>query len=423
MFATLELVENNASPTTEQKNRPKGDGSLYQKKDTGVWMYSVMQAGKRLTKSLKTRDEDEAQKEYQTVRNNFLGRIDRGELEPPTVTNCTLQELLDDYIKHLSDNRKPSAVVFRSVADKIGRAKEFGDGEKATRKVATLTTHDFKAYRTRLVEREQTSTHSTVNHHLSLIRAALKLESKQTPSRVGKVPHIPMVNADTVREGFLEYDDHKSILEALPESSFKALFVVAFHSGCRLGEVLNMRWADVDWANRVVRLPKTKNGRQRNLPFWGSVESRLKNQKTYRDRHHPECGHLFFWMEADTKLSHGGVRMLPGTPIKDFRGSWSTAVKDAHKANPNVKPDLLFHDLRRSAVRVMVQETGIPEAQAMLISGHVTRSMLERYNIVSLKNVQDAGAKLDAWSKSRKSARKTSRSRVVAIGSKRTATA
>ena len=35
----------------------------------------------------------------------------------------------------------------------------------------------------------------------------------------------------------------------------------------------------------------------------------------------------------------------------------------------------------------------------MLISGHETRSMLERYNIVSLKNLQDAGAKLDAWSR------------------------
>ena len=38
----------------------------------------------------------------------------------------------------------------------------------------------------------------------------------------------------------------------------------------------------------------------------------------------------------------------------------------------------------------------------MLISGHETRSMLERYNIVSLKNVQDAGAKLDEWSRQQK---------------------
>ena len=65
--------------------------------------------------------------------------------------------------------------------------------------------------------------------------------------------------------------------------------------------------------------------------------------------------------------------------------------------------NLLFHDLSpKAVVRVMVQEAGIPEiTSAMLISGHETRSMLERYNIVSLKNIQDAGAKLDAWSRTR----------------------
>jgi hypothetical protein len=97
-----------------------------------------------------------------------------------------------------------------------------------------------------------------------------------------------------------------------------------------------------------------------------------------------------------TELAHGGVRLQVGSPIQDFRTSWANAVTRAHAANKNVKTDLLFHDLRRSAIRLMVQEAGIPESQAMLISGHETRSMLERYNIVSIKNVQDAGAKLDA---------------------------
>jgi integrase len=87
--------------------------------------------------------------------------------------------------------------------------------------------------------------------------------------------------------------------------------------------------------------------------------------------------------------------------MQNLRASWTNAVKVANRKNQNVRSDLLFHDLRRSAIRVMVQEAGIPESQAMLISGHETRSMLERYYIVSLKNVQDAGAKLDAWSKKR----------------------
>lgn len=247
--------------------------------------------------------------------------------------------------------------------------------------------------------------HATINYRFSLIRAALNLATKQPPSRVGKIPYIPIVHVENTRDGFLEYDDHTAVLDALPRS-LKALFVIAFHSGCRLGEVLNMRWSDVGWRNRVIRLPKTKNGTKRNLPFWGGIEKQLKAQKAYRDEHHPDCEHLFFWMAEDCGFNstHGGVRIAAGSPVRDFRGSWTNAVKQAHKANKNVMPALLFHDLRRSGVRVMVQEAGIPEAQAMLISGHKTRAMLERYDIVSLKNIQDAGAKLEACSRTKQTA-------------------
>jgi integrase len=361
-------------------------------------MYSVMHGGKRLTKSLGTRDRPEALKKLAKVRNNFMGRIDRGELEPSTAANVTLDELLDEYLKHVNANGHKSGGIIEAVINKVRKAREFGNGETATRKVASLETADFKAYRDRLVRAG--ASHSTVNNHFAYVRAALKLETKQTPSRVGKVPYIPIVRVNNIRQGFLEYEDHEAFLQCLPRS-LRPLFVVAFHSGCRLGELLNMRWSDVDWKNRIVRLPDSKNGKARNLPFWGSIEEHLERQKVYRDEHHPDCERLFFWMAEDVQLEHGGVRNAPGTPVKDFRGSWAKAVEEAHKLNPNVPANLLFHDLRRSGVRVIVQDAGIPEAQAMLISGHETRSMLERYNIVSLKNVLDAGAKRDAWHKSR----------------------
>jgi integrase len=375
-------------------NRSKGEGSIYQHTD-GRWMYSIMHQGKRLTKSLKTRDYDEALRNYQRVRNQFMGRIDRGELELASVNNLTIGELLADYLKHVKDNGKKSVYVVGKVLGKLQQEREF----VPTRRVATLTTQDFKAYRDR--ERKAGASHATINYRFALLRAAMNLETKQTPSRVGKVPYIPIVHVDNRREGFLEYDDHTAVLDALP-GSLRALFVIAFHSGCRLGEVLNMRWSDVDWKNRIIRLPKTKNGDKRNLPFWGAIEPHLRAQKAYRDKHHLDCEHLFFWMSEDTGLEHGGVRNIPGTAIRDFRASWQQAIERAHETNKNVMPKLLFHDLRRSGVRVMVQEAGIPESQAMLISGHRTRAMLERYNIVSLKNVQDAGAKLDAWSRARK---------------------
>jgi integrase len=185
-----------------------------------------------------------------------------------------------------------------------------------------------------------------------------------------------MLEENNVRKGFLEHEAYVKLRNALPEG-VQLLFVVGYHVGCRSGELLKVKWSQVDLVAKRIRLEPgtTKNKQSRHLPIFGEMIERLSLEKQIRDTTFPDCAAVFH---------------RHGKPVRNFRKSWDAACKAAGLVG------LLFHDLRRTAVRNMVR-AGIPEKTAMAISGHKTRSVFDRYNIVNDRDLTDAGAKLERY--------------------------
>jgi integrase len=236
---------------------------------------------------------------------------------------------------------------------------------------------------------------ATINHELSLLRRALNLGARATPPTVPRVLHIRKLEENNVRKGFFEHEDYTALLRALPVE-LRPILTFAYYTGCRKGEILGLEWSQVDLAEQVVRLEAgtTKNDEPRLIPLAPELYQVLKMQKAIRDERYPCCQAVFF---------RGGER------IRDFRGAWEEACKAAKLWNgATQKPTKLFHDLRRTGVRNLVR-AGVPEAVAMRISGHKTRSVFDRYNIVNESDLKSAAQRLGQYIKEKYDLTKPSR--------------
>jgi integrase len=221
---------------------------------------------------------------------------------------------------------------------------------------------------------EDGAAHATINRELAALKRIMSLGAKCTPPKVDRVPHIPMLKENNTRKGFFEHADFIALRDALPEY-LKGFATFAYRTGWRVSEVAGLTWAQVDLKNGVVRLDpgETKNDDARTVYLDDELKEILSRLWEARKESNRILPYVFMNRKGDDR-------------VKQFNKSWEKACKDAGIG------DRLFHDFRRTAVRNMVR-AGIPEAIAMKISGHRSRSVFERYNIVSDRDLQMAARK------------------------------
>jgi len=354
--------------TQKRPRRDRGDGGLFRLKNSPMWYTKIH--GKR--ESTGTKIKEEAKKILATR----MGRASLGIREP----NLQLRygDIREGLLfKHRHGKQRSHSL--RTKAD--GTEDIFGlkhlDAFFGGVKVSSITTAFLKDFiKKRLAEG---ASPSTVNRNLSLLRRMVYQAHREDPSVF--VPYFPMLDEPEPRQGFLEDDRFVKLFAALPER-LRTFILLLYTTGVRSGEAKKITWEHVDLDAQEIRLPNktTKSGKPRILPLVGVLVHRLKAERK-------DSGRVFAIGRFHKAFWSACVKAGLGKRTKGKEnGGWGTYE------------GLIPHDLRRSALRNM-RRRGISTTVAKKISGHLTDSVFERYNITSTEDLHDAANKIEAGSR------------------------
>jgi integrase len=280
------------------------------------------------------------------------------------------------HLKPFFGNRRMTSITTADIREYIdSRQKE----TTVVRKAFTFTARDGTPRQ--VPEQRRTITgvsNGEINRELTALKRMFNLAIQA--GKLIQKPHIPLLKEHNVRVGFFEREQFLAVLAHLPEPVRPAA-TFAYLTGWRIdSEVLPLEWRQVDFGAGEVRLDpgKTKNGEGRTFPMTRELREVLEQQRAITENH-----------QRQFKVVCPGVFHRSGRPIKSFRVAFRSACVEAGC------PGRVLHDFRRTAVRNLVR-AGIPERVAMQMTGHKTRSVFERYNIVSAGDLREAAKRLDA---------------------------
>jgi integrase len=364
--------------------RTYGTGNLWLRKsqrhpDGEWWLRYRDAAGRQRTENSKFCEchDGRAETNAERLLSKRIGEVQSGTLPSPRANRTLVSDLAESLFKvqraallrKIPENLPAPTREWRAlqaeahVKHQKARWKKhlapvFGD-----RKAALVTAADLTEYQAARIDAK--ARHATVNRELQLLRRAFRLGYEARPRLVPDVPKFPPRMVERPRQGFIEDEIFEKLHAAIAEPGVRAMVLVAYRLGFRKSELQNilvMQYAD-GWLRLFAGA--TKNSEARAVALPDDVNDAVA-----------KCGagkapdaYLFTWSD--------------GSRIKDFRTTWAKATAAAGV------PELIFHDLRRSAVRRMRQR-GVPTATAMKITGHRTRMVFDDYDAANATDVAQA---------------------------------
>ena len=276
----------------------------------------------------------------------------------------TLGDLSDAYLQDYQVRQ------FRSQSTARGRTAHLAAFFGRAARAATLTTYQIRQYQ--LTRRAAGAATGTINRETSALHRMCALAVHW--GWLDIVPGFPdRLRENPPRQGFFEHPEYLAVRAHLP-APWQDILDLAYYSGWRKQEILGLTWEEIDMAGGVIRLSpaRSKTLVGRILPISPPIAEALARRRARRD---------------PTSLL---VFHRDGIAVRRWRTAWRTACQAAGV------PTRFLHDCRRTAARNLIR-ANVPERVAMLLTGHKSRAIFDRYNIIHEQELLDAGDQLVAY--------------------------
>ena len=373
--------------------RAKGEGGLIKIKGCKIWYAQYYEDGRQIRVSTGERVKQKALPVLRRLMGKSEGgqstvglkKIRYGDLRAALIANYT--EKGNRSLEQRADGSE-TIVGLKQLDDFFGfRPPKAADGGPEDHgnpgvPVTALTTDAGRRFvRKRL---DEGAGPAMINRSLSCLRRMLHIAYEDR--KVPVVPKIRLLKEPLARKGFLEPQKFEELVKQLP-THLRPLILFLYWCGVRLGEALQIQWEQVDLQNRIIRLEEaqTKNEEPRVVPLPAVLVNLFSEVN-------PKVGPVFDDTNLRTEWARAcaavGLGTLEKVKSESHNGRRKFHVWQRYKG-------LIVHDLRRSAVRNL-RRAGVSENVAMKISGHKTRAVFDRYNIVATDDTTEAMRRLEA---------------------------
>jgi integrase len=345
----------------------------------GVYWYSFVYAGRRIQESAKTTRKTiavEAEKNRRKELQRAYAGLPTGEAK---LRVSSVRDIVKPYRDNYDLNHRPQSVAFAK-----GRLAHI---ERLLGAVLlpNLTEQRIREYiRTRLSE---DACGRTINMELGELSRAMGRTWRELWPKVRKLEERKDVGHA------LSTEEEQRLLRAAREDEspnrnpmLYTFLRIALATGMRSGEIISLRWEQVDLGKRVLTVgrAKTAQGTGRQIPMNGELKDVLDSHALWFFKKFGEIRPEWYVFpgRVGRPQKETSRPFDVNRPCSTIKTSWNTIRK---KAGIQCR----LHDLRHTAATKMA-EAGVPESTMLAIMGHMSRAMLERYSHIRLEAKRQA---------------------------------